>query len=178
VALLRGINVGGKNKLPMTELVAMFERAGCAQVRSYIQSGNVVFDAPAALGKRISGLIEAEIARKHRLAVPVIVRSAKEMRAVAEHNPLLAAGADPGVLHVMFLADEPSKKACAALDPDRSPPDTFVVAGREIYLSCPNGVGGSKLTNAWFDSKLGTTSTGRNWRTVLKLVEMCGERAP
>jgi uncharacterized protein (DUF1697 family) len=75
----------------------------------------------------------------------------------------------------MFLRDAPAKAKIAALDPDRSPPDTFVVKGREIYLSCPNGVGRSKLTNAWFDTKLATISTSRNWRTVLKLAAMCDE---
>jgi uncharacterized protein (DUF1697 family) len=174
VALLRGINVGGKNKLPTTDLVAMFERAGCAAVRSYIQSGNVVFEAGAPLAKRIPGLIRTEIERHFRLRVPVLVRTAEEMSAVARGNPLLAKGADPELLHVMFLADRPSAKECSALDPDRSPPDTFVVWGREIYLSCPNGVARTKLTNAYFDATLGTTSTGRNWRTVLKLVEMSG----
>jgi uncharacterized protein (DUF1697 family) len=76
---------------------------------------------------------------------------------------------------VMFLRDLPGGKECAALDPERSPPDAFVVRGREIYLFCPNGVAITKLTNAYFDSKLGTMSTGRNWRTVLKLALMCGD---
>jgi uncharacterized protein (DUF1697 family) len=157
VALLRGINVGGKNKLPMKDLVAMFERAGCVTARHYIQSGNVVFEAPPALAAKI----------------PTLVRSAKELRAAAAGNPFLAAAADPDALHVMFLADAPSKTAIAALDPQRSPPDAFAVEGREIYLSCPNGVARTKLSNAWFDAKLATTSTGRNWRTVLTLVSMC-----
>jgi uncharacterized protein (DUF1697 family) len=72
----------------------------------------------------------------------------------------------------MFLADEPEKRAVAVLDRDRSPPDEFVVRGKDIYLSCPNGVARTKLTNAWFDRKLVTVSTGRNWRTVLKLHEL------
>jgi uncharacterized protein (DUF1697 family) len=175
VALLRGINVGGKNMLPMKDLVAMFERAGCTTTRHYIQSGNVVFEAAPALAAKIPVVVHAAIAKGFGLDVPVVVRSEKELRAVAAGNPLLAAGADPDTLHVMFLADPPSKKAIATLDPDRSPPDTFVVKGREVYLACPNGVARTKLSNAWFDAKLGTTSTGRNWRTVLKLVAMCDE---
>jgi len=173
VALLRGINVGGKNKLPMKDLVLMFERAGCASTRHYIQSGNVVFEAPRALAARIPAVVQAAIEKELGLRVPVLVRAAKELHAVAAGNPFLAAGADPDALHVMFLADAPSKAAIAALDPDRSPPDAFAVEGREIYLSCPKGVGNTKLTNAWFDAKLTTTSTGRNWRTVVKLVSMC-----
>jgi uncharacterized protein (DUF1697 family) len=176
VALLRGINVGGKNKLPMKDLVAMFERAGCARVRHYIQSGNVVFDADEKVAKKLAGAIEAEIQRALGLRVPVILRTARELRAVAAKNPLLEAGASEGSLHVMFLASDPGKSRAAALDPDRSPPDTFVVRGREVYLCCPTGVGRTKLSNAWFDAQLGTVSTGRNWKTVLRLVEMCGDR--
>jgi uncharacterized protein (DUF1697 family) len=173
VALLRGINVGGKNKLPMKDLVAMFERAGCVETRHYIQSGNVVFEAPPSLAAKMPAVVQAAIQKELGLRVPVLVRSAKELRAVAAGNPFLAAGADRDALHVMFLADAPSKAAIAALDPARSPPDTFAVDGREIYLSCPNGVARTKLSNAWFDAKLATTSTGRNWRTVLTLVSMC-----
>lgn len=173
VALLRGINVGGKNKLPMKDLVAIFERAGCVETRHYIQSGNVVFEAPPALASKIPAVVQLAIQKEIGLRVPVLVRSAKELRAVAAGNPFLAAGAEPDALHVMFLVDAPSKVAIAALDPDRSPPDAFAVVGREIYLSCPNGVARTKLSNAWFDAKLTTTSTGRNWRTVLKLVSMC-----
>ncbi len=175
VALLRGINVGGKNKLPMKDLLAMFERAGCATSRHYIQSGNVVFEATPALAAKIPELVQAAIAKDSGIRVPVVVRSEKQLRRVAADNPLLRAGADPDTLHVMFLADEPQKKAVAGLDPDRSPPDHFVVRGRDVYLACPKGVAHTKLTNAWFDTKLMTTSTGRNWRTVLKLVAMCDE---
>ncbi len=175
VALLRGINVGGKNMLPMKDLCTMFEEAGCAAPRHYIQSGNVVFDAAPAVAEKVPRVVRAAIEKGFGLRVPVLVRLAKDFRAVAAGNPFLAAGADPDSLHVMFLADRPEKKAITALDADRSPPDAFVVKGREIYLACPNGLARTKLSNAWFDSKLGTTSTARNWRTVLKLVAMCDE---
>jgi uncharacterized protein (DUF1697 family) len=172
VALLRGINVGGKNKLPMKELIALFEGAGCVDVRHYIQSGNLVFGASAALAKRVSTLLPASIEREFALKVPVVVRSRGELRAVAKAHPLVDVGVE--ALHVVFLADAPSAAAIASLDSNRSPPDTFIVRGSEIYVACPNGVGNSKLTNAYFDSKLKTVSTGRNWRTVQKLVEICG----
>jgi uncharacterized protein (DUF1697 family) len=172
VALLRGINVGGKNKLPMKQLVALFETAGCSDVRSYIQSGNVVFTADAALARRIASHIAAAIHDRHGLTVPVVMRSAEELQAVASGNPFLGAGVDPKQLHVGFLAEEPSRSAIAALDPDRSPPDRFELRGRELYLHCPNGMARTKLTNAYFDAKLATTSTMRNWRTVLKVREM------
>jgi len=172
VALLRGINLGGKNKLPMRELAAMFDDAGCGEVRTYIQSGNVVFDATARVAKTIPVAVAAAIRARFKLEVPVLVRTAAEMEAVVRDNPFLARGADVDTLHVMFLAGEPSAAQVAALDPARSPGDSFEVRGREVYLALPNGVARSKLTNAWFDSKLGTISTGRNWRTVQKLLEL------
>jgi uncharacterized protein (DUF1697 family) len=174
VALLRGINVGGKNKLPMRELALIFVEAGCSDVATYIQSGNVVFKTAARTYEKLAATVEKQIAERHDLHVPVVLRSAAELGAVARKNPFIARGVDEKALHVMFLADAPSAQQIAALDPRRSPPDEFEVRGRDIYVSCPNGVGRSKLTNAWFDSKLDTTSTGRNWRTVLTLVEMSG----
>ena len=103
---------------------------------------------------------------------PVLLRSAEELAETVRGNPFLPAGEYEKFLHVMFLEGHPEAVRIASLDPDRSPPDTFVVRGREIYLRCPNGAGGTKLTNAWFDSRLATISTGRNWRTVLKLLEL------
>jgi uncharacterized protein (DUF1697 family) len=172
VALLRGINVGGKNKLPMNDLVAMFAAAGCADVRSYIQSGNVVFRASADLAARVPALVAAAIAERFGYRVPVIVRTADELRDVSERNPFLAAGADPSALHVMFLAGRPDPARAAALDPNRSPGDAFALRGREIYLHCPHGLARTKLTNDYFDTKLATTSTVRNWNTVLRLLAL------
>ena len=172
VALLRGINVGGRNILPMPELRALAEGAGCRAVRSYIQSGNLVFRAGAGLAPRLPELISGRITERFGFASPVILRSAAEMAAVAGANPFVAAGAEAKTLHVMFLTDEPDPDAVAGLESGRSPPDAFVVRGREVYVCCPNGVARTKLTNAYFDRALATQSTARNWRTVLKLVEM------
>ncbi len=175
-ALLRGINVGGKHSLPMKDLVSMFESAGCESVTSYIQSGNVVFSAPAALARKVPELVGVQIVRKFGFAAPIVVRSADALRDIAVHNPFLAAGASPDVVHVAFLAKAPSAAQTASLDPDRSPPDAFAVRGADVYLHCPNGVARTKLTNAYFDGKLGTISTARNWKTVMKLLEMTAER--
>jgi len=174
VALLRGINVGGKNKLAMKDLSRMFLEAGCSDVVTYIQSGNVVFRAPPRVAGRLPSIISSRIADEIGNAVPVLLRTAEEIGSIANGNPFLEAGADVAVLHVVFLADPPGARAASALDPRRSPPDCFIVRGREIYLSCPNGMARTKLTNNYFDSRLATTSTIRNWRTVLRLVEMAG----
>jgi len=174
VALLRGVNVGGKNRLPMAELSAMFARAGCTDVRTYIQSGNVVFRADDGVAAQVAARVRGAISAQLGLRVPLVLRSARELRAVAANNPFLREGEDPKRLHVAFLERAPSPSARAALDPERSPPDRFVVAGRELYLCCPNGMARTKLTNDYLDRTLGTVSTVRNWNTVLALCELAG----
>jgi uncharacterized protein (DUF1697 family) len=176
VALLRGINVGGKNVLPMKELAAMFERAGGAQVLTYIQSGNVIFEAAPAAGAKIAEAVSEKIEKKFGYRVPMILRTYPQLAKTIAGNPFLAQGLDYKWLHVYFLAEAPTSACCASLDRNRSAPDAFEVRGREIYLHVPNGMGRSKLTNAYFDSKLSTTSTARNWATVLKLAEMMEAR--
>jgi uncharacterized protein (DUF1697 family) len=172
IALLRGINVGGKNKLPMKDLAALFRDAGCDRVQTYIQSGNVVFQATPALASRIPALIAKAISESFGYRVPVVTRTADKLREIARGNPFLRSGADPKTLHVMFLMDVPAAAGVAELDPARSTPDEFLVRGREIYLHCPGGMARTKLTNQYFDSRLNTTSTARNWRTVLKLLDL------
>jgi len=174
VALLRGINVGGKNKLPMKDLVDMFGVAGCRDVRSYIQSGNVIFKADLDLSAAVAGAVTAQIAERFGYRVPVIVRTAAQIGAVLRNNPFIAAGAALDALHVLFLADQPTAPALDRLDLGRSSPDAFKVLDREVYLHLPNGAGQTKLTNAYFDAKLATTSTGRNWRTVTTLFNLMG----
>ncbi|MET0596109.1 MAG: DUF1697 domain-containing protein [Polyangiaceae bacterium] len=174
VALLRGINVGGNYKLPMKDLAAMFAKMGCTDVKTYIQSGNVIFRADDSVAARVPQAIAKAIADRSGMKIPVVVRKATELRKIAENNPFLARATDESRLYVYFLADRPAKTETQKLDPARSPPDEFIVKGSEIYLHCPNRFGGTKLTNAYFDSKLGTVSTARNWRTVLKLVDLAG----
>ena len=171
-ALLRGVNVGGKNKLPMKDLAAMFVAAGCRDVVTYIQSGNVVFSARAAILKKLPTTISQSITDAFGHRVPVVIRSHEELAAVIRENPFLKAGEPEITLYVAFLAHLPAAEAVAKLDPQRSPPDRYTVLGREIHMHLPSGIGNSKLTNAWMDSKLSTISTARNWATVLKLHEM------
>jgi uncharacterized protein (DUF1697 family) len=175
VALLRGINVGGKNKLPMKDLAALFVEAGCEDVRTFIQSGNVLFTAPPGLLAELPRLAAARIEERFGFAVPVVLRTARQLRETVRDNPFLAEGSPEEMLHVLFLADRPDRKSVGSLDPDRGKPDSFVVHGQDVYLRLPDGVARTKLTNAYFDSKLGTVSTGRNWRTVTKVLELLGE---
>ena len=172
LALLRGINVGGRNTLPMRDLAGMFEEAGCGNVRTFIQSGNVIFTSTAGVSKRLAGVVSSRIEERFGYQVRVILRTAQQLRDVISNNPFAHA---EDILHVMFLADRPGPANIAALDPHRSSPDRFIVSGQEIYLHLPNGMARSKLTNAWFDSALRTVSTVRNWRTVTKLLALMEE---
>jgi uncharacterized protein (DUF1697 family) len=174
VALFRGLSLG-KKQLPMGDLVAMFVRQGCKDVRHYIRSGNVVFGASPELAEKIPTTIALAIQAEFGFESPVVLRTVEEMSAVVRKHPLQATGVDEKVLHVGFLSSRPAPAKVATLDASRSPPDTFVVRGREIYLRLPNGVAKSRLTNAYFDSKLGIVSTFRNWRTVLTLAQMAKE---
>lgn len=173
VALLRGINVGGNKKVPMAELSDVFRAAGCASVRTYIQSGNIVFEAPPARGRSLRSTLAGRIQDRFGFEVPVVLRTAGELEEVTRENPFVRDRTfDEDKLHVAFLADLPSAGRVARLDPVRSAPDAFRVVKSEIYLHLPNGVARSKLTNSYFDGLLETTSTIRNWRTVLKLLDL------
>ena len=173
VALLRGINVGGKNVLPMKALAAMFRDEGATDVSTFIASGNVLFGAPARLAAAIGPRIVKRIEKDFALRVPIVLRTAEELATAIAKNPFLERGADENQLFVMFLADAPTAAAARALDPGRSPPDEFALVGRELYLRLPNGAARSKLTNAYFDKALATVSTARNWRTTQKLLALC-----
>lgn len=181
IAFLRGINVGGKNKLSMRSLVEIFVQTGCQDASTYIQSGNMIFRASQSIAAQVPKRVAQEIAKHFGYNTPVVVRTADQLRHAFTNNPFLSAeaAAPEDILHVMFLADQPSSDRIASLDPQRSQPDEFIVKSNplagEIYLKLPSGVAKTKLTNAYFDSKLRTVSTLRNWRTVGKLVDLLSE---
>lgn len=172
VALLRGINVGGRNLLPMDELAWMFEDAGCAGVRTYIQSGNVVFVASPSVLRVARETIAAAVSARIGTDIPIVLRSVDELAQAIEANPFPGESQETRILHVGFLADRPSSDRVSSLDPDRSPPDEFVVRGREIYMRLPNGMARTRLTTGYVERMLATRVTFRNWRTVLKLLKM------
>jgi uncharacterized protein (DUF1697 family) len=175
LALLRGVNVGGNNKLPMKDLIRVFVETGCNDVRTYIQSGNVMFSTDPDALAGLPGLITTRIASRFGIRTPVVLRTSEQIAGVVANNPFLLEGAEDARLYVMFLADHPSPGRVDGLDPDRSPPDRFIVRGQEVYLRIPNGAATTKLTNSYFDSKLSTTSTVRNWRTVTTLLELMNQ---
>ena len=187
VALLRGINVGGRNAVPMPALRVLFESLGHERVTTYIQSGNVCFttapdkviasagdEAPAqatALGPvELAAEIERGILHAFGLGVRVVLRTKAELAQLPAVNPFLDIESDQARVHVVFLAATPTPEAIGKLDPDPFPPDAFVVVGHEIFIHYPNGAGRSKLTLDYVERRLGTHGTARNWNTVKQLL--------
>ena len=173
VALLRGINVGGNRKVPMKDLVRVVEGCGCSNAATLIQSGNAVFSSTLAeepLRDKLEAAIEAEFG----FAVPVVLRTRQQMDALIAAMPFADGEARDNALLVMFLRDSPTAERVAALDPARSPKDVFHVAGDNIFVHYAGGVAESKLNNQYFDSRLKTVATARNWATVKRLRELMG----
>jgi uncharacterized protein (DUF1697 family) len=171
IALLRGVNVGG-NVLRMEHVRAVLTNLGLADVKTYLQSGNVLFTAPRPAAK-LAQLIEAELGGEARLPVSVIIRTPAQLGRIIDANPFLKeAGVDARTLHVTFLADRPPKPGLAALGAVKSGADRWHAAGTEIYLHCPDGYGRTKLNNTAIERLLSVRATTRNWNTVKALYEM------
>jgi uncharacterized protein (DUF1697 family) len=169
--MLRGINVSGRNALAMDDLRTLINEVGGTNVQTYIQSGNTVFRSrrsPSAL----IGSLESGLEGILGATVPVLVRTKDELDGVIKANPFVSRGEDAGFLHVTFLGAAPDPETVAPAAQRKADGDEFRVVGREVYLFCPNGYGNTKLTNAFFEKKLGSVATTRNWKTVTKLVSM------
>jgi uncharacterized protein (DUF1697 family) len=173
VALLRGINVGGKHRVPMATLRELFVAAGATEVETYIQSGNVVYTAGAKLARTLPNSVSEALAETFEFEVPIVSRSAQELREVARAHPFADRVKEEKLLMVAFLDKAPSAAKQAALDPNRSPGDLIEVRGQHVYLGFPNGAGRSKLDANWLDRSLDVVGTWRNWRTVQSLLELC-----
>lgn len=172
VALIRGINVGGNQKLSMMDLRGLMSALGYTDVTTYIQSGNVVFtsarDHPAEREREI----ELQITRDTGLEVSVMIRTQVELAAVIEGNPFQEATSRPTELHVSFLSAPPDERQLAEVDPGQFEPDEYRLGDRVLYLRCPNGVGRSKLAAYPWERRLGVRATSRNWNTVTTLLSM------
>lgn len=171
IALLRGINVGGKNVLPMKELARILESLGLEDVRTYIQSGNVVFRTARKPAKALAATISAAIEERHGFAPRVLVLGRDELDAAMAANPFPAATAAPKSLHLSFLESVPRRPDTDAIEELCSSTEEWSLEGRVFYLHAPEGIGRSKLA-ARVESLLGVPATARNWRTVEKLAEL------
>jgi uncharacterized protein (DUF1697 family) len=178
VALLRAVNVGGYGKLSMADFRKLLEGFGFENVRTYIQSGNAVFDVPSSASPaRVGAAIAAGLAKLTGAPVDVILRTHEDLARVIAGNPFAAeAAADGARVHVAFLAGQAGSGAAAALQaiaqkyPARR--DRYHLAGDHIYFHFPEGAGETKFTGKSLDRALGVPGTGRNWNTVLKLHQM------
>lgn len=169
VALLRGINVGGR-ALPMAQLREICTGVGCTDVETYIQSGNVVLAHPVAKGHDLEGLLEAAIRDVTGLDVPVLIRTARELTAIVTHNPYPGT---PGTRLVVWFCRTPADATrLAAVDTAPFVPEASTARGRDLYLSLPNGQGRSPLVVALDKIRPRITTTARNWNTVEKLLAM------
>jgi uncharacterized protein (DUF1697 family) len=175
IALLRAVNVGGRNQVSMPRLREVLTAEGFVDVRTYVQSGNIAVRGAQRSAGSVGQRIGASIEREFGLAVPVVVRTPGEVASVIGANPFPAAAEQrPKLLHVTFLAGEPDADGVAAIHRDDLTRDVCRVDGRHLYVDYVDGVHGSKLTLPYFARRLGVDGTARNWRTVLALADLAG----
>lgn len=174
VGLLRGINVGGKRKVPMAELREAAESVGLSNVSTYIQSGNLIFESGRS-ATEISADLRSVIRARFEIDVPVVLRTSDAFGAIGRSHPFESDETDQRFLMVGFLDREPTQQTVAILDAANLAPDRHVVSGSEIFIDYPEGSARSKLTADLIDRKLEVICTMRNWRTVQKLAELCGD---
>jgi uncharacterized protein (DUF1697 family) len=174
ISMLRGINVGGHKQIKMDRLRELFEALGFAQVKTYIQSGNVVFKAGKVSATTLSKKIEERILRDFGFSVSVISRTEDEIANTIKNNPFLnQPGIDPEKLHIAFLSEAPAPSALNKLAQLTLKPDQSRGLGKDVYLYFPNGVSGSSLWKHPLDGVLSVVATTRNWKTVNSLHQMC-----
>jgi uncharacterized protein (DUF1697 family) len=173
IALLRAINVGGNQKVAMSDVRSLLSDLRFDGVRSLLQTGNVVFRDGSKTGASLERLLEAKAEKRLGLSTAFLVRTANEWGAIIQRNPFPdEAVSDPAHLVVLFLKDAPSPSAVKALQAAIKGPEVIRADGKQLYIVYPAGIGRSTLTNKLMEDKLGTRGTGRNWNTVLKLAAL------
>lgn len=171
IALLRGINVGGNNILPMAELRNDLESLKLTDVRTYIQSGNVVFEATGSTSSVLAESIGARVEQQHGFRPSVLILSREDLQAAIEANPFPQAASQPKTLHFFFLAEPPAAADLEAIDHAKSATEEYRLIDRVFYLHAPDGMARSKL-GANVAKHLGVVTTARNYRTVERLMSM------
>ena len=173
ILLLRGVNVGGHNRLPMADLRTLLDGLGYSDVATYLQSGNAVCnadDSPERVAARVAAALESGLG----LSVPVVVRTMAQWAALVAANPLLALDDDPKRLHVTFLDGPPDVERVTALAEEAGElaPERIEVVGSDAFLHTPGGFGITRFTPSFLERRLGRVATTRNWRTVMALAEL------
>jgi uncharacterized protein (DUF1697 family) len=171
ILLLRGINVGSRNRIAMTTLREVLAKVGFDDVRTYLQSGNVVLSSgakPEELARTCERLIE----KRFHLEVPVVVRTRRQLAKVVERNPLRDVATDPKRYQVSFLEAKPTHDVVRRVKEAAVPPEQVVAIGREIYAWHPDTIARSRLWTLLADRRLGVTATARNWTTVTSLLAL------
>ena len=177
ISMLRAINVGGQKKIAVQALQRAYEQLNLANVRTYVQSGNVVFDCEEQEISILTKRIETQIEQTFGYPVPVFMRDMQDFHRIITSNPFLKGrNEDPSKLHVTFLYEPPSEVILGNLINTFADGDEFSPGEQEIYLFCPNGYGRTRLSNSFFERKLSIPATTRNWRTVNALYRMAKER--
>lgn len=171
IAVLRGINVGGKRRILMVDLKSLCEKLGWQNVESYIQSGNLIFNSDKP-NSELENDLEKAIEERFGFSVPVIVRSSKELKSSIEKNPFYEESASIDQLHLTLLKEKPPQENTELIQNYVSEPDSFEVIDKDVFILCKGKYHKTKLTNNFFEKKLLTGATTRNWKTVLKLCEM------
>lgn len=171
IALFRGINVGGKNTLLMKALAALLEKLGAHRVKTYIQSGNAVFQHQAESASRLSSSIRAAIKESHGFEPRVLLLDLVEMKQAIASNPFPEAESEPKTLHLYFLTSIPQNPDLKTLDSLKKANEQFKLIDNVFYLHAPDGIGRSKLA-ARAEKALGVAATARNWRTVSKIMAL------
>jgi uncharacterized protein (DUF1697 family) len=175
IALLRAVNVGGHKPVAMADLRDLLMHLGFRDVRSLLQSGNLLFRGNTQTGNQLERLLEAEARQRLALQTDIIVRAAREWSTVIARNPFpKQAVRDPGRLVVMFLKDAATLTGVQALEAAITGPEVIRADGKHLYIVYSNGIGRSRLTTRLIETKLDTPGTGRNWNTVLKLAALAG----
>lgn len=173
IAMLRGINVSGHNIIKMEQLRASFVTLGFGNIKTYVQSGNVVFEARNDSAANLAKKIERKMTRDFGFSVPVVLMTSKRMEETFKRCPFVKRpNIDHSKLHVTFLSDDPPETALEQLQPLGVKPEQLRIVGREIYLYCPHGYGRTKLSNTAIEKKLSVRATTRNWNTVNTLLAM------
>lgn len=174
ISILRGINVGTGRKVPMADLKKLCENMGLQNLQTYIQSGNVVFELPQPESvSELETRLQKAFTQAFGFDIPVLIRSDKEWAGSIAKNPFWNdPNADINLLHMTLLKEIPAvAKIEAILQLDFSP-DQFQIVGNNVFIYCANGYGKTKITNDFFEKKLGVEASTRNWKTVMKLHEM------